>query len=142
MDYHSKNYRVWFPVQRWERPFTGRMEEFHLQTIFKLRCPYDYRWLKCIIGMKFLHPKSRRLLYPSNSLSIFISNLLDMLQCLDSVIVIAEKMVNDIFLQNDALVEWAQKYVFGMGEGYVGGIFLPHFLPHNRAFVKVYDTFK
>lgn len=62
-------------------------------------------------------------IYPSQFVSIFLSNVFDLLKSLSMLELIASKVVKDVFLHGNKLLVVVQKYDLWEGNAHIGGIF-------------------
>lgn len=130
MEFFPHNYRIFILVNEWELPISEEIGDVELQLVFKDHCATLKNHIKRVVGGEILEPEAKRLIYPSHLLSIFISNLMDLLQDVKLVESVTNKVVNEEYLQNDVLYKSYQRYDLWKGHGYVGGLFPKHFLLH------------
>ena len=86
MDYYPRNYRVFLETEEWEMPFLGCIKDDMFAIIFFYDHPNIQRGIKRIIGHDILFPLGKRLIYPSQILSIFLLNALQSLFHLELIV--------------------------------------------------------
>lgn len=95
--------------------------ELHL--VFRDHCSTFIRHIRRIIGEEILEPEAKRVIYPSQFLFVFISNILDLLQDVRLVEMIINKVVNTNFFPSGVFSKSCQRYDLWKGKCYVGGMF-------------------
>lgn len=112
----------------------------HKEHTAYLSC--NYRVFKRVIGEEILFPRERWAIFPSQLISIFLSNMFDLLQSLSMLELIAAKVVKHVFLLGNKLLLAIQRYDLWEGNAHIGGIFLWHLLLSRHVFVSIYDNIK
>ena len=74
------NYKILLELEGWEQSFLGWIKDDMLLTPFFYDCPHIRRGIKRIIGHGIIFPTSKRLIYPSHILLVFLSNAMDLMQ--------------------------------------------------------------
>lgn len=142
MDYYPRNYRVFLELKDWELPFLGCIKDDMLAVIFFCDRPHIRRGIKRTIGHEILFPPGKRLIYPSQILSIFLSNALDLLQSPFHLELIVSRFVRPGFLQGGRLVKACQKYDLWSGAALIGSLFHHHALLSNHGVYNVFESIK
>ncbi|GLJ12406.1 hypothetical protein SUGI_0190180 [Cryptomeria japonica] len=142
IEYMSQNYRVAISVAPGERPFSDKILDEQLAQVFNVHCYQYKKSIKRIIGDEILFPQARRVFFPSQLVSIYLSNALDLLQSLSSLELIARKVVKNELLSDNKLLLAVQNYDLWKGQAYIGGLFPWHFLLNGCVYVSVYDNIK
>ncbi|GLJ25419.1 hypothetical protein SUGI_0486700 [Cryptomeria japonica] len=105
MDYKPRNYRVHISMADWECPFTGHITNDMLHQVFNTS-NYQKRSVKMIIREEILFPQASKLLFPSQLVSIFLSNAMDLLQSLDSLEHIAKRVQTGALFSEHGAGTW------------------------------------
>lgn len=107
----------------WEHPYSGHITDEILGQFFNVQSNHTRRSVKRIIGEEILFPQAGRLIFPYQLVSIFLSNTLDLLQSLELLEIITERVACDVYLPSNKLISIVQKYDMWEGEVEIGGLF-------------------
>lgn len=95
-----------------------------------------------MIGEEIMFPQARQAIFPSQLISIFLSNAFDLLQSLSMLELITAKVVKHEFQPSNKLLLATQRYDLWEGNAHIGGIFLRYFLLSRHDFMSLYDNIK
>lgn len=123
----------------WEIPFLRCIKDDMLAIIFFCEQPHIERGMKRIIGHEILSPLAKRLIYPSQILSVLLSNALDLLQSSLHLELIVSRFIRLSFLQGGKLVKVCQKYDLWSGVALIGSLFHHHALLSNHGVYMVFE---
>lgn len=140
MDHYLKNFRVPVKPREGELPLAEPFDDGELGIIFKVSCPDRIDAIKKVIGEGIIAPQAPRLLFPSQLLSIFLSNYLDALQSFELLKIIVDDSIQPGFLKQGEMLKCVQKYNLGEGNGYILGIFPRWDLKHTKS-SNIFDAF-
>lgn len=130
-------------VADWECPYSGHDTDEVLGQVFHVQSNHTRRSVKRIIGEEIIiFPQASRLIFPSQLLSIFLWNALDLLQSLELLEIIVERLVCDVYLPANKLISTIEKYDMWEGESEIGGLFPRYLLQNGHAYVSLYDSIK
>ncbi|GLJ07649.1 hypothetical protein SUGI_0071710 [Cryptomeria japonica] len=133
MDHFVKKFRVPIKPRRGELPFAEPFDDGEIRRVFKVSCPDQLDAIKTVIGEGILSPRAPKLIFPSQLLSIFLSNCLDALQSYDVMKIIVDDSVQPGFLRQDELLKCVEKYNLVIGNGYILGLIPRWDLKHTKS---------
>ena len=110
-----------------------------LDIMFIFPSSSTHRVIHTVIGEDFFSTNSRHVLYPSNLVSIFLSNAMDLLQSTSRLEIIAFKVVRPVFWAQNKLKQAMQSYDLWARNALVGGLFSRTMLMQKH---EVLVTFK
>lgn len=79
MDYYPHNYMVFLDVGCGEVSVMGWVKDDFLSSIFFYECPHICQAIQRVVGHDALFPLGKNIIFPSQILSVFSSNSLDLL---------------------------------------------------------------
>lgn len=138
-EFQVRNYRMPVLVKSWEELFLACIEKDELQKFFKVNYKSVLNCIKVIIGEDVFHTELQMIIFPTNLLSIFLSNILDLVQNFNVLKNIANKFVISLYLENDALLQSVQQYDFTKGDGLVGGLFPRHLIHFKKRYAEIFQ---
>lgn len=128
MEYQPRNYRISLPINDWELPLSDQISDENPSQMFKTHCVQFRKRIKRIIGDEILYPNARGVIFPSQVISTFLSNSIDLFQSFHSLQIIAEKVIKEVFIQENRLLSLVQAYDLWQGQGRIGALFPRYFL--------------
>ncbi|GLJ42591.1 hypothetical protein SUGI_0882870 [Cryptomeria japonica] len=141
MEFSPINKRISLPIPKLEYPETGAFNKEMLQKIFNFDCPHVEKALRVIVGEPLLDA-SRRILFPSQVASCFLSNSMDLLQSFALVLQLTVSYVKENYIPYQSLYLAVKDYDLHNGKALVGGLFRHKDLKKNSGFLCVYDAIK
>lgn len=107
-----------------------------------MSCPSLLDSIQTILGQEILCPSSPRLLFPTQVLSIFLLNVMDLVQSFVFLSIVVQESVSPNYLNEDELLQAIQGYKLEKGKAFIGGIFPKYYLRKKLAYKEVYGAIK
>lgn len=142
LEYIPQNYRINISMPEWEQPFSEHITNEHIGLVFLSHSYQVWKSIKRIISEHILFPQSRRIIFSSQLVSIFLSNALYLLQSMPLLEIIFAKVVRYVFLLDNKILLVVQRYDLWDGATYIGGIFPRQFLLNRHVFLSIYNNIK
>ena len=114
---------IWLPPALEEVVLPSHVTDEVMNQMFIMHSHVVRRAIQHIIGEELLFPLALLFLYPSQVISIFLSNAMDLLQSPKMLQVLARKVILPHFLVDNELTLAMQKYDLWNGMALVGGFF-------------------
>ena len=118
-----KNYRIFLQLVVDEEALSHPLDDEVLDIMFILLSSSTRRAIHHVIGEDFYSKTSRHVLYPSDLVSIFLSNAMDLLQSTSRLEIIAYKVVKLEFWAQNKLKQAMQSYDLWSRNALVGRLF-------------------
>ena len=118
-----KNFRIWIPLRLDEGVFPADVSDVVLDLMFIVHSPNVWRAIQHVIGEELLVSIVLHFLYPSNFISIFLSNTMDLMKSPLLLQLLAQKVIQDHFIANNKLSITMQHYDLWSSMALVEGLF-------------------
>ena len=118
-----KNFRIWIQSALDEAVLPKPITDEVIHQMFIINSNLVCSSIRCIIGEELLCPSALVFFYPSQLISIFLSNVMDLIQSPELLQVLARKVILPHFLLDFKLEQAMQKYDLWNGMALVGGLF-------------------
>ena len=118
-----KFFWIWLKPTLDEAVLPKHITDEVLSQMFIINSSLVYSSIWCIIGEEFLFPSTLVFFYPSQVISIFLSNVMDLIQSLELLQGLGQKVILPYFLLDFKLEKAMQKYDLWNGMALVGGLF-------------------
>lgn len=138
-DYMPWNDQVSVQIPEPSTTFHGHINDTNLDQLFLLHNPQLRRVVKDFIDEEMLSPQAKRILYPYQLLSSFLSNALDLLQSIPLLELVFFKLVRQDVLSLASFHEALAKYNLWQGLALLGGLFPCYFIQYSHAYKVLYD---
>ena len=138
----SKKFHIWLQLTLDEAVLPKHVTDEVMNQMFIMHSHTVRTAIQNIIGEELLHPLALVFLYPSQVISIFLSNAMDLLQSLDMLQALARKVIFPHFLVDNKLNMAMQKYDLWNGMALVGGLFSHFQLLQKHEFYVVFEAMK
>ncbi|GLJ28026.1 hypothetical protein SUGI_0550330 [Cryptomeria japonica] len=134
------NFRVPIDPRVGELPFDEPLDDGELGRVFRVSCPQRLDAVKTIIGEEILKPHAFKLLFPSQLLSVFLSNCMDGLQSYNMLKIIVDDAILPGFIKQGELLQCVQNYNLGNDSAFILGIFPRRDLKYSKL-GAIFDSF-
>ena len=115
-----KNFQIWIQPALDEDVLPKPITDEVICQMFIINSNLVCSSIRCIIGEELLCPSALVFFYPSQFISIFLSNVMDLIQSPELLQVLAHKVILPLFLLDFKLEQAMQKYDLWNGMALVG----------------------
>ena len=137
-----ENFCIFLPPALEENVLPNIIIDEVLDQMFLIYSITVRRAIRYIIGEELLCPSALMFFYPSQLVSIFLSNAMDLLQSLEMLQALAHKVIRPHYLVDNKLILAMKKYDLWNGVALVGGLFSHFQLLHKHEFYVVFEVLK
>ena len=137
-----KNYRICLPSILEEKVLPTTITDEVMDQMFLIYSTTARRSILHIIGGEFFCSSALMFLYPSQLISIFLSNAMDLMQSPELLHTLAHKVIHPQYLADQKLILAMQKYDLWNGAALVGGLFSHFQLQQIHQFFDIFEAIK
>ena len=113
-----------------------------MDQMFLIYSVTAWKAIQHIIGGEFFCSSALTFLYPSQLISIFFSNAMDLMQSPDLLHALAHKVIHPHYLADNKLILAMQKYDLWNGAALLGGLFSHFQLQQIHDFIYIFEAIK
>ena len=137
-----KNYRIFLPSILGEKVFPTTVTDEVMDQMFLIYSVTARRDIQHIIGEELFCSSALTFLYPSQLISIFLSNAMDLMQSPDLLHTLAQKVIHPQYMADNKLILAMQNYDLWNGAALVGGLFSHFQLQQIHEFFDIFEAIK
>lgn len=141
-EYKPLNLRVSILSSDLEFPFESKISDSMLDGMFQFHCANYRRFVRRLVGESILSPCSNKIVFPSQTVSVFCSNFLDLSLSWTLLLHVANAFICPKFMENKSLLSAIHGYSLWNSDAYIGDIFPRQLLVSSDKFGQIYGPIK